>query len=275
MSVNDLVVQGAEPLFFLDYYATSHLDIDTAVRVLEGVAAGCRESGCALLGGETAEMPGMYHDGDYDLAGFAVGAVERSQVLPKPCQPGDVLLGLPSSGVHSNGFSLVRHLVSLHNLDYNGPVPFEQPAGGVQYPTLAHALLAPTRLYARQCVPLAKAGLLVAMAHITGGGLRDNIPRFLADNQAVELDATAWPLLPVFQWLARLGNMSAFELGRTFNCGIGMVLCVRAAHVAEVKAALAAHGEAVYEIGRVVLRLAPDAPQVSILNTERAWPCKS
>jgi phosphoribosylaminoimidazole synthetase len=270
MSVNDLVVQGAEPLFFLDYYATSRLDVRTAVSVLEGVAAGCRESGCALLGGETAEMPGMYHPGDYDLAGFAVGVVERHLVLPKVCAVGDVILGLPSSGVHSNGFSLVRHLVALHGLDYAGPLPFAptDPA----HRTLADALLAPTRLYVKTCVPLARRGLLVAMAHITGGGLRENIPRFLPDDHAVRLDATTWPLLPVFAWLARLANLSAHELGRTFNCGIGMVLAVRLEHVNTVCDALAAQGERVYRIGVVEPRASPEAPQVVIDHTETAWP---
>eukprot|EP00160_Parvularia_atlantis_P002807 Unigene12337_Nuclearia_a/m.37499 Unigene12337_Nuclearia_a/g.37499 ORF Unigene12337_Nuclearia_a/g.37499 Unigene12337_Nuclearia_a/m.37499 type:complete len:270 (+) Unigene12337_Nuclearia_a:1669-2478(+) len=266
MCVNDLVVQGAEPLFFLDYFATSKLQVDTAVQVVEGIARACRESGCALVGGETAEMPSMYAEDDYDLAGFAVGAVEREQVLPVQCSVGDVVIGLPSSGVHSNGFSLVRHLLALHNIDYRGPAPFTSDK-----PSVGEALLTPTRLYVNPCVPLAKQGLLLAMAHITGGGLLENIPRVLSDDLMVRLDASKWPLQPVFAWLAGLANMSDHEMGRTFNCGLGMVLVVAPKNVAAVEAYLHAHNEPFYVVGTVQARPSPAQEQVVISNTTTAW----
>jgi phosphoribosylformylglycinamidine cyclo-ligase len=218
MCVNDLVVQGAEPLFFLDYFASGRLHVDAAASVVAGIAEGCRQSGCALVGGETAEMPGMYSDGHYDLAGFAVGAAERGAVLPEGVRAGDAILGLPSSGVHSNGFSLVRRIVAKSGLGWDAPAPF---AAG----TLAEALMTPTRLYVRQVLALHRAGLLRGAAHITGGGLPGNVPRVLPDG----LDAVIgqpWPVPPVFGWLARAGGVEAAEMLTVFNCGIGMILLV-------------------------------------------------
>jgi phosphoribosylformylglycinamidine cyclo-ligase len=244
MSENDLVVQGAEPLFFLDYYATSRLDVRTAVSVLEGVAAGCRESGCALLGGETAEMPGMYHPGDYDLAGFAVGAVERELLLTGDrVTTGDVLLGLASSGAHSNGYSLLRRLVE--GVDLSAPAPFAPES------SLADALLAPTRLYVKPLLPLLAAARIHALAHITGGGLLENVPRVLPAGARAVIDASAWQLPALFAWLQQRGNMQAAELARTFNCGIGMVLAVPAADADAIAADLGAAGETVFRIGRI------------------------
>ena len=242
MCVNDLVVQGAEPLFFLDYFATGALQVDDAARVVAGIAEGCRIAGCALVGGETAEMPGMYHAGDYDLAGFAVGAAERTALLPAGVQVGDAVLGLMSSGVHSNGYSLVRRVVQLSGLGWDAPCPFG--AG-----TLGEALMTPTRIYVAPMLALHRAGLLRAAAHITGGGLVGNVPRVLPDGTRAVLDAAAWTLPPVFRWLARTGGIAAEEMLRVFNCGIGMVLVVRDADAA--LALLAEHGEAASVIGRI------------------------
>ncbi|KAL2919353.1 hypothetical protein HK105_200996 [Polyrhizophydium stewartii] len=270
MSVNDVIVQGAEPLFFLDYYASSKLEVDVAKDVVAGIAQGCSESGCALIGGETAEMPGIYQHGDYDLAGFVVGAVERDQVLPRMDKivPGDVLLGLPSSGVHSNGFSLVRHVVALAGLDFASACPFEPPKTGQ---TLGEALLTPTRLYIKQLLPVVRKGLVKSMSHITGGGFIDNVPRTLPGHVGVEIDATAWPLLPVFRWVKSAGGIANLELARTFNCGIGMVLVVAASDAAEVTKMLQSEGETVYSIGKVVDRAANDGLEVKMLNMETAW----
>jgi phosphoribosylformylglycinamidine cyclo-ligase len=266
MCVNDLVVQGAEPLFFLDYFATGKLDVATASRVIEGIAAACREVGCTLVGGETAEMPGMYGGGDYDLAGFAVGAVERGQALDgSTVAIGDVVLGLASSGVHSNGFSLVRRIVETAGLAYDAPAPF---APGVR---LGDALLTPTRLYVRGCRAALKAGGVKAFAHITGGGLVENIPRVLPDTMAAEIDARAWPVPPVFRWLAENGGVAAAEMVRTFNCGIGMVAVVSPAAVEKATAAMTAAGEEVRPIGRIVARSA-DAPGTQLLNLGPQWP---
>jgi phosphoribosylformylglycinamidine cyclo-ligase len=245
MCVNDLVCQGAEPLFFLDYFATGRLDVDQAARIVEGIAEGCRLSGAALIGGETAEMPGMYHGGDFDLAGFAVGAMERGADLPQGVAEGDVLLGLASDGVHSNGYSFVRKVVDLSGLSWSSPNPFG--AG-----SLGAALLAPTRLYVKPALAAIRAGGVHALAHITGGGLTENPPRVLPDGLACEIDLAAWALPPVFRWLADAAGMAQAELLKTFNCGIGMVLAVAADRAEPLAALLAAEGETVIRIGRVV-----------------------
>ncbi|HEU0070028.1 MAG TPA: phosphoribosylformylglycinamidine cyclo-ligase [Alphaproteobacteria bacterium] len=247
MCVNDLVVQGAEPLFFLDYFATGKLDVAAARDVIAGIAEGCSQAGCALVGGETAEMPGMYGKGDYDLAGFSVGAVERTQAITgQSIVEGDVVLGLSSTGVHSNGFSLVRRVVADTKSSYDAPAPF---AAGK---TLGEALLAPTRIYVKSCLAAIKAGGVEGLAHITGGGLIENIPRVLPDGIGVSLDANAWKMPPVFGWLAREGKVASEEMARTFNCGIGMVLIVDPAKEAAVTAALTTGGETVFRIGKTV-----------------------
>ncbi|WP_117194145.1 phosphoribosylformylglycinamidine cyclo-ligase [Rhizobium terrae] len=250
MCVNDLVVQGAEPLFFLDYFATGKLDPDQGAAIVQGIAAGCREAGCALIGGETAEMPGMYSDGDYDLAGFAVGAAERGQLLPVgDIASGDVILGLTSSGVHSNGFSLVRKIVSLSGLAWDAPAPFRDGM------TLGEALLTPTRIYVK---PLLKAiretGAPKALAHITGGGFPENIPRVLPKNLAAEVDLDGIPVPPVFSWLAKTGGVEPKEMLRTFNCGIGMIVVVAAENAQAVADILTREGEIVVPLGRMVDR---------------------
>ena len=244
MCVNDLVCQGAEPLFFLDYFATGKLNVDEAARIIEGIAEGCAQSGCALIGGETAEMPGMYHKGDFDLAGFAVGAMERGTDLPQGVVEGDVLLGLASNGVHSNGYSFVRKVVELSGLGWDAPSPFGQG-------TLGAALLAPTRLYVRQALAAVRAGGVHALAHITGGGLTENPPRVLPDGLACEIDLTAWSLPPVFRWLADTAGMSQAELLKTFNCGIGMIAVVAADRAEAIADLLRSEGETVFTLGRV------------------------
>ncbi len=241
MCVNDLVVQGAEPLFFLDYFATGKLAVAEAACVIAGIAEGCKIAGCALVGGETAEMPGMYGAGDYDLAGFAVGAAERADLLPKPVLPGDVVLGLASSGVHSNGFSLVRRIVAGGNIGWGDPAPF---AAGQ---SLAQALMEPTRIYVRSLLALHRAGLLLAAAHITGGGLPGNLPRVLPDGMRAVIDGAAWSLPAVFRWLARTGGVVPEEMLRVFNCGIGMAVVVRDPEAAI--AVLAEAGETVFRLG--------------------------
>jgi phosphoribosylformylglycinamidine cyclo-ligase len=243
MCVNDLVVQGAEPLFFLDYFATARLEVDHAAEVIAGIAEGCRQAGCALVGGETAEMPGMYAKGDYDLAGFAVGAAERGSLLPSGVAPGDLVLGLASSGVHSNGYSLVRRIVAGTNLGFGAPAPF---AAGI---TLGEALLAPTRIYVKPVLAAHRAGLLRAAAHITGGGIVGNLPRVLPHGTAAVLDP--WAIPPVFRWLARAGNVAAEEMLRVFNCGIGMALVVAADRAEAATALLADAGETVLPLGRI------------------------
>lgn len=244
MCVNDLVCQGAEPLFFLDYFATGHLDVGIASRIIAGIAEGCVQSGCALIGGETAEMPGMYAGDDFDLAGFAVGAMERGTALPSDVRSGDVLLGLPSSGVHSNGYSLVRKLVELSGLGWDAPSPF----GGE---TLGAELLAPTRLYVKSCLAAIAVGGVQGFAHITGGGLTENIPRVLGEGQGVHIDLDSWTLPPVFKWLAAQGGISNDEMLKTFNCGIGMVIVADAQSADAVAEALAALGETVIRLGQV------------------------
>ena len=244
MCVNDLVCQGAEPLFFLDYFATGRLETDHAVRIIQGIATGCEQSGCALIGGETAEMPGMYQAGDFDLAGFAVGAMERGSALPADVAEGDVLLGLASDGVHSNGYSLVRKLVEVSGLNWADDCPF---ATG----TLGAALLAPTRLYVKPALSAIDLGGVNALAHITGGGLTENIPRVLPDGMGVQIDLDSWDLPPVFQWLAATGGMQSSELLKTFNCGIGMVLAVSADRADALSRQLTAEGEKVSVLGCV------------------------
>jgi phosphoribosylformylglycinamidine cyclo-ligase len=245
MCVNDLVCQGAEPLFFLDYFATGKLEVDEATRIITGIAKGCEASGCALIGGETAEMPGMYHKGDFDLAGFAVGAMERGQDLPRDVAKGDVLLGLASSGVHSNGYSFVRKVVEFSGLGWDAPSPFSEG-------TLGQALLTPTRLYVKQALAAVRAGGVHGLAHITGGGLTENPPRVLPDGLACEIDLAAWQLPPVFRWLAQTANMSEPELLKTFNCGIGMILVVAEDRADAMTALLQGEGETVTRLGRIV-----------------------
>ncbi|MGG6428758.1 phosphoribosylformylglycinamidine cyclo-ligase [Acetobacter ghanensis] len=250
MCVNDLIVQGAEPLFFLDYFATGRLSVASAAKVVRGIAQGCEQSGCALVGGETAEMPGMYADGHYDLAGFSVGAAERTALLPSGIAAGDTLIALPSSGVHSNGFSLVRRIVADAHLTWTDPAAF---APGQ---TLGEAFLEPTRLYVRPVLALHKAGLLHGAAHITGGGLPGNLPRVLPDGLDAVIDQ-AWPMPPVFKWLARTGNVDSAEMLRVFNCGIGMILITPEPE--KVLAMLAEAGEEAFRIGSIAKAESPDA----------------
>lgn len=252
MCVNDLVVQGAEPLFFLDYYASGRLEVAAARAVVAGIAAGCKEAGCALVGGETAELPGLYAAGDYDLAGFAVGAAERGRLLPRGVAAGDVVLGLASSGVHSNGFSLVRRIVAESGLAWDAGAPFAPDR------TLADALLTPTRLYVRSVLALLRAGMLRAAAHITGGGLPGNLPRVLPDGLDAVLTAD-WPMPPVFAWLAATGRVAADEMLRVFNCGIGMALVVAPDDADAAIALLQAEGETVHRIGGIEPAGAPGA----------------
>jgi len=244
MCVNDLVCQGAEPLFFLDYFATGKLELDSATRIIEGIAEGCTQSGCALIGGETAEMPGMYHDGDFDLAGFAVGAMERGQDLPSGVSEGDVLLGLGSNGVHSNGYSLVRRIVELSGLGWADASPFSEG-------TLGETLLAPTRLYVKQTLAAYRAGGVHALAHITGGGLTENLPRVLPEGMGAEINLDAWELPAVFKWLASTGGMAEAELLKTFNSGIGMIVVVAADRADALTELLTAEGETVSRMGTI------------------------
>jgi phosphoribosylformylglycinamidine cyclo-ligase len=265
MCVNDLVVQGAEPLFFLDYLATPRLDPVIAESIIAGIAEGCRQAGCALIGGETAEMPGHYAEGDYDLAGFAVGAVARDRVLTgADARAGDVLLALASSGPHSNGYSLIRRIVAEQGLGWDAPAPFDAAR------SLGEALLEPTRIYVASCLAAIRTGGVRALAHITGGGLTENLPRVLPADLAAALDATALPPPPVFRWLASAGDVTPEEMVRTFNCGVGMVAVVAAEAVADVGAALTAAGETVTVIGRLEPRGA-GGPGVTFRDLERSW----
>ncbi len=246
MCVNDLIVQGAEPLFFLDYFASAKLDTAVATRVVAGIAEGCRIAGCALIGGETAEMPGMYADGDYDLAGFSVGAVDRSQVLTgERVHDGDVILGLASSGVHSNGFSLVRRLAADKGWKLDRPALFDQDQ------ILIDALMAPTRIYVKSLLPLIRAGKIGALAHITGGGLLENIPRALPKGLHAVINADAWPQPRLMAFLQAQGGIEPGEMARTFNCGVGMAVIVRSEDAASVTAQLETAGETVLAIGRI------------------------
>ena len=248
MCVNDLVVQGAEPLFFLDYFATGKLVPEHVAQVVKGIAKGCEEAGCALIGGETAEMPGLYSGDDYDLAGFSVGAVERDALLPRPdVKAGDVLLGLPSSGVHSNGYSLVRKIVEKSGMKLDAVAPFDSSC------TLGEALLVPTRIYVKSVLAAIKASSgIKALAHITGGGFVDNIPRVLPENTAAKVDLSKIPVPPVFKWLAKEGGVAELEMLRTFNCGIGLILAADPAQATGVENALRAAGEQPIRIGEIV-----------------------
>jgi len=250
MCVNDIIVQGAEPLFFLDYFATGRLDVQTGTAIVEGIAEGCRIAGCALIGGETAEMPGMYHDNDYDLAGFAVGAAERGTLLPRAdLAAGDVLVAIASSGVHSNGFSLVRKIVEVSGIDWYLPAPFDKGK------SLSEALLTPTRIYVKPILSALKAGIgLKALAHITGGGFIDNIPRVLPDTLAAHIDLSAVSVPPVFGWLARVGGMAEREMLRTFNCGVGMLAVVEATEADALVAHLSGAGESAVIVGNLTVR---------------------
>ncbi|MGH1417776.1 MAG: phosphoribosylformylglycinamidine cyclo-ligase [Hyphomicrobiaceae bacterium] len=250
MCVNDLIVQGAEPLFFLDYFATGKLDVAQAKDVISGIAEGCKLAGAALVGGETAEMPGMYREGDYDLAGFSVGAVERDEILPRAeMTVGDVIVALPSAGIHSNGYSLVRRLVENENLAWDAKAPWQQES------TVAHALLCPTRIYVKALLSTLKGpggtGIR-ALAHITGGGITENVPRVLPEDFAAQIDLNAWTLPPVFDWLSKAGNLTQDELLRTFNCGIGMILVVAEEAAKDVMQTLVDTGEKPIKIGRMV-----------------------
>jgi len=256
MSVNDVLVQGAEPLFFLDYFACGKLDVDTAARVVGGIARGCELSGCALIGGETAEMPGMYPAGEYDLAGFAVGAVEKSKILTgADVKPGDVVLGLASSGVHSNGFSLVRKCIE--RAERSGTVP-----ATLDGKPFKHALMEPTRLYVKTVLAALAAHPIKALAHITGGGLLENIPRVLPDGAAAHLVKGSWPQTELFAWLQKTAGIDDFEMNRTFNNGIGMVVVIDSANAQACAATLRAAGEQVYEIGSIAARGNDAAVQV-------------
>ncbi|MEJ1335514.1 MAG: phosphoribosylformylglycinamidine cyclo-ligase [Candidatus Sedimenticola sp. (ex Thyasira tokunagai)] len=243
MCVNDIIVTGAEPLFFLDYYATGKLDVDIATDVVKGIAEGCKQSGAALTGGETAEMPGMYGAGDYDLAGFSVGIVEKSRIIePGRVRSGDLLLGLASSGPHSNGYSLVRKILEVSDADLNQMM-------GEQ--TLGEALLAPTRIYVKSLLALHNALNIHALAHITGGGLLENIPRVLPTGTKAVIDGNSWELPPVFRWLQEQGNVIDSEMMRTFNCGVGMVVCIAAEEADKAMALLREQGETVWQLGRI------------------------
>jgi phosphoribosylformylglycinamidine cyclo-ligase len=265
MCVNDIVVQGADPLFFLDYYATGRLEVETGRRIVSGIAEGCRRAGCALIGGETAEMPGMYAEGDYDLAGFAVGAAEREQLLPRAnIAVGDVVLGLAASGTHSNGYSLVRSIVTRSALRYDAPSPFGSGS-------LGEALLEPTRIYVKQVLSTIRAtGAIKGLAHITGGGLPGNVPRCLPDGLRARLDARQWTAPPVFYWLRDAGNVPAGDMLRTFNCGIGMVVVAAKDDAVRVARALSDAGETVNEIG-VIERAPTSEADCVVEHADSLW----
>ena len=246
MSVNDILTLGAEPLFFLDYYACGKLDVKSATAVVKGIAAGCEQSGCALIGGETAEMPGMYPAGEYDLAGFAVGVVEQSKIIDgKSIKPGDVVLGLASNGAHSNGYSLVRKIIATRKVNLKAKL------GGKP---IKDVILAPTRIYVKPVLTLMKRVTVKGMAHITGGGLVDNVPRMLKDNLSARIDKSAWPMPPLFDWLQQHGNVADAEMHRVFNCGIGMVIVVDKHDATRAMAQLKKSGERVYRIGEIARR---------------------
>ena len=256
MSVNDILVQGAEPLFFLDYFACGKLDVATATQVVKGIATGCEQAGCALIGGETAEMPGMYPPGEYDLAGFAVGAVEKSKIIDgSDIVPGDVVLGLASSGAHSNGYSLIRKIVDASTADLSS---------GFDGRTLGEALLAPTRIYVKPVLAALAEVRIKGLAHITGGGLVENVPRVLPENVCAELVVSAWPRPPLFDWLQRNGNVAQAEMHRVFNCGIGMVAIVAAEDAASAIRVLQREGEAAFRIGEIRGRRGDEAQTVVV-----------
>ena len=265
MCVNDIVVQGAEPLFFLDYFATANLNVETAKRVLSGVAEGCIEAGCALIGGETAEMPDMYEKTDYELAGFAVGAVERARLLTgETVAPGDTVLGLQSNGLHANGFSLVRRIIKDAKLAFDDACPFDQSR------SLGEALLQPTRIYVKSALLALGSGKVKALAHITGGGLVENVPRVLPETLVAEIDATAWPYPSIFRMLAEAGGVTPVEMARTFNCGIGMVAIVAPEDAAEIEGHLREGGEIVHTIGKIAKGTGRPAT-VQLKGVETAW----
>ena len=258
MSVNDVLVQGAEPLFFLDYYVCERLDVDVAAKVIEGIANGCEQAGCALIGGETAEHPGTFPAGSYDLAGFAVGVVEKSQIVDgREIAPGDRLIGIASSGTHSNGFSLIRRIVDVAGADLRAPLDAQSSQ------SLGDALLVPTRIYVKPVLALMKRVRIKGMAHITGGGLLLNVPRMLPDGAQARIDRARWPRPAIFDWLQAQGNVADDEMHRVFNCGIGMALAVAPQDVQTAYDALSAAGERAFEIGEVVAR-PPDAPQTIV-----------
>lgn len=267
MCVNDIIVQGAKPLFFLDYLSTGRLDVKTATEVVEGIAIGCRLAGCALIGGETAEMPGLYAAGQYDLAGFAVGAIERNQILTgNTIAPGDQVIGLASSGIHANGFSLVRKIIADNEVNLEGAAPFNSQQ------RLADTLLAPTRIYVNSVLAvLDEPGHGVkGIAHITGGGFHENLPRILPNGVGAKLNASTWPLPEIFYWLRKLGNIDCEEMTRTFNCGIGMLMVIKQNRLKHLKNVLSAHGETVYHIGEII---PSDRAKESVRvdNLETAW----
>jgi phosphoribosylformylglycinamidine cyclo-ligase len=256
MSVNDILVQGAEPLFFLDYFACGKLDVGTAASVIKGIAAGCEESGCALVGGETAEMPGMYPAGEYDLAGFVVGCVDKANIIDgSTIAEGDVVLGLASSGAHSNGYSLIRKLIEKSGVD------MESDFHGRKFKDV---VMTPTKLYVKSILGLLETVKVKGMAHITGGGITENVPRVLPEGLTAEISANSWALPPLFNWLQAQGNIADKEMYKTFNCGIGMVVIVAQADAAEAKKALEAKGETVYQIGQIRAQSAGEAPTIVI-----------
>lgn len=265
MCVNDLVVQGAEPLFFLDYFASGKLDVSQAEEVIAGIAKGCEIAGCALIGGETAEMPSMYADGDYDLAGFSVGAVERDKILTgENVKEGDVILGIASNGVHSNGFSLVRRLIeNSDELSYSLKAPFDNAY------TLGEAFLTPTRIYVKPLLNALKIGGVHGLSHITGGGFLENVPRSVPKGLKAEVDTTSWSLPSVFQWLKDVGNLSNQDLSTTFNCGIGMIVFCDPSKVTQIKSSLESDGESVFEIG--CISKSNDGNQIDMLGQDAAW----
>ncbi len=265
MCVNDIVVQGAEPLFFLDYYATGRLEVETGRRIVAGIAEGCRRAGCALIGGETAEMPGMYADGDYDLAGFAVGAAERDHLLPDAdIAEGDVVLGLAASGTHSNGFSLVRSVVKRSDLGYDAPSPFGKGS-------LGQALLEPTRIYVKPLLEAIRStGAIKGLAHITGGGLIGNVPRCLPNGTRARLDARQWPAPPVFRWLRDVGHVPTDDMLRTFNCGLGMIVVVDKKNRPRVAKALVDAGETVFDVG-IIERAPTEEADCIVAHADSLW----
>ena len=264
MCVNDLVVQGAEPLFFLDYFSTGKLDSSRAEDVVAGIAEGCRIAGCALVGGETAEMPGLYGPGDYDLAGFAIGAVERTAIIDgRAIAPGDTIIGLTSSGPHSNGYSLIRNVVETAGIDYASPAEFEDIS-------LGEALLRPTRIYVSSALAAHGAGLVKGFAHITGGGFPENVARILPDGVGASIDAASWPMPPVFGWLMRQGSIPAADMASTFNCGIGMIAVVAAADASEAARMFTETGSPAMVIGEIVARASGD-PAVELTGLDEAW----
>jgi phosphoribosylformylglycinamidine cyclo-ligase len=256
MSVNDILVQGAEPLFFLDYFACGKLEVGTATQVIKGIAEGCEQSGCALVGGETAEMPGMYPAGEYDLAGFAVGCVDKEKIINgTTITAGDVLLGLASSGAHSNGYSLIRKLIA------NSGIDFESDFHGRKFKDV---VMAPTKIYVKSLLKLIDALPVKGMAHITGGGITENIPRVLPAGMTAEINGKSWQLPPLFQWLQTQGNITHSEMYKTFNCGIGMAIIIDKIHVKQAVTLLQANGETVYEIGKIRAQAAGEAPTIVI-----------